>query len=103
MASPQASSDLIACSRTEDNPHFPLSKKSKRSQLMRLFKIPHTSLILPLALATLGPKTAFAEGNIQRVNHIIVLIIAPWAQSLLPETCHCAAVFAIPVGFICRW
>ena len=70
---------------------------------MRLFRIRHTALILLLVLAGLGPKPAFAKGNIQRVNHIIVLIIAPWAQSLLPETCHCAAVFAIPVDFICRW
>jgi phospholipase C len=41
---------------------------------MRLFRIRHTALILPFMLATIGPKPAFADGNIQKANHIIVLM-----------------------------
>jgi phospholipase C len=41
---------------------------------MRLFRIRHTALILPFMLATIGPQPAFADGNIQKVNHIIVLM-----------------------------
>ena len=41
---------------------------------MRLFLIRHTALILPVAIATIGPLPAFADGNIQKVNHIIVVM-----------------------------
>jgi phospholipase C len=46
----------------------------KRSKLMRLFKIGHMALVLSLVLATIGLKPALADGNIQRVNHVIVLM-----------------------------
>lgn len=41
---------------------------------MQLLGFPRAALILPLMLATIGPKPAFADGNIQKVNHIIVLM-----------------------------
>ena len=41
---------------------------------MRLAHIRPIALILPLVLATIVPNPAFAEGNIQHVNHVIILM-----------------------------
>jgi phospholipase C len=41
---------------------------------MRLARIRPIALILPLVLATIAPNLALAEGNIQKVNHIIIVM-----------------------------
>jgi phospholipase C len=41
---------------------------------MRLAYIRRMALMLPFALAVLVPNASFADGNIQKVNHIIVLM-----------------------------